>query len=95
MQRQDSSLLAAALEAIGPRWRPYESYGFQIEMKYSAWRLGLKLREIPIVFTERREGNSENVGTLFGEALFGVLRLPFRKIRASRKNRSIGQMTQR
>ncbi len=74
-----------ALEAIDLDGVRMKGYGFQIEMKYSAWRLGLKLREIPIVFTERREGNSKMSGHIFGEALFGVLRLPFRKIRASRK----------
>ena len=58
-----------------------KGYGFQIEMKYSAWRLGLKVSEVSIIFTERREGVSKMNTGIFGEALWGVLKLPFRKIR--------------
>lgn len=58
-----------------------KGYGFQIEMKYTAWRLGLPIREEPIIFVERREGSSKMSGGIFGEALFGVLKLPFRRIR--------------
>ncbi len=59
-----------------------KGYGFQIEMKYSAWRLGLRLEEVSIIFTERQEGASKMSGGIFGEALFGVFALPFRRIRA-------------
>ena len=58
-----------------------KGYGFQIEMKYTAWRLGLKLREVSIVFVERREGVSKMSGGIFREAFFGVLGLPLRRIR--------------
>ena len=58
-----------------------KGYGFQIEMKYSAWRLGLRLSEVSIVFTERREGVSKMSTGIFGEALWGVLKLPLRRIR--------------
>ena len=58
-----------------------KGYGFQIEMKYSAWRLGLKVSEVSIIFTERREGVSKMNTGIFGEALFGVIKLPFRRIR--------------
>ena len=61
-----------------------KGYGFQIEMKYTAWRLGMKIAEVPIVFTERRLGVSKMSGGIFGEAFFGVLKLPFRRFR--RKN---------
>ena len=61
-----------------------KGYGFQIEMKYTAWRLGLRIKEVSIVFTERREGVSKMSGGIFGEALFGVMRLPLRRIRARR-----------
>ena len=57
-------------------------YGFQIEMKYTAWRLGMKIKEISIVFTERQEGASKMSGGIFGEAFFGVMKLPFRRIKA-------------
>ena len=58
-----------------------KGYGFQVEMKYTAWHLGLKVGEVPIIFTERREGASKMSGGIFGEAFFGVLKLPFRTIR--------------
>jgi len=70
-----------ALETIDLGAVRMKGYGFQIEMKYSAWRLGLRVREVSIVFVERREGISKMSGGIFGEAFFGVLRLPFRKIR--------------
>ena len=54
-------------------------------MKYSAWRLGMKLREESIIFTERREGASKMSGGIFKEALFGVMALPFRRIRAAKR----------
>lgn len=58
-----------------------KGYGFQIEMKYSAWKVGLRLKEESIIFVERRDGVSKMSGGIFREALFGVLALPFRKIR--------------
>ncbi len=70
-----------ALERIDLDAIRMKGYGFQIEMKYTAWRLGLRLREVSIVFTERREGASKMSGGIFGEALFGVMRLPLRRIR--------------
>ena len=56
-------------------------YGFQIEMKYSAWRLGFSIGEVSIIFIDRVEGSSKMSSGIFGEAFFGVLRLPFRKIK--------------
>lgn len=70
-----------ALEAMDLGDIRMKGYGFQIEMKYTAWRLGLPIREEPIIFVERREGSSKMSGGIFGEALFGVLKLPFRRIR--------------
>ena len=58
-----------------------KGYGFQIEMKYTAWKLGFKLKEIPIIFTERREGSSKMSGAIFREALFGVVGLRFRRLK--------------
>ncbi|MFI3279740.1 MAG: polyprenol monophosphomannose synthase [Rikenellaceae bacterium] len=63
-----------------------KGYGFQIEMKYSAIKLGFKLAEVSIIFTDRQEGTSKMSSGIFGEAFFGVLKLPLRKIRA-RKDR--------
>ena len=72
-----------ALETIDLDAIRMKGYGFQIEMKYSAWRLGMRLHEVPIIFTERREGQSKMSGNIISEALFGVLGLRFRKIRAA------------
>ena len=58
-----------------------KGYGFQIEMKYSAWRLGLKVSEVSIIFIDRQEGTSKMSSGIFGEAFWGVLKLPFRRIR--------------
>lgn len=74
-----------ALETLDLEAVRMKGYGFQIEMKYSAWRLGLRVREVSIVFVERREGVSKMSGGIFGEAFFGVLGLPFRRIRPRRK----------
>ena len=54
-------------------------YGFQIEMKYTAWKRGFRLREESIVFTDRELGTSKMSSSIFGEAFFGVLKLPFRR----------------
>lgn len=60
-------------------------YGFQIEMKYSAWKLGFRLTEVPIIFTDRTRGSSKMSSGIFGEAFWGVLRMRLRKIRPSQK----------
>lgn len=56
-------------------------YGFQIEMKYTAWKLGFKLQEVPIIFINRQKGTSKMSSGIFGEAFGGVIRLKFRRIR--------------
>lgn len=56
-------------------------YGFQVEMKYTAWKLGFRIDEVSIVFVDRTEGTSKMSGGIFGEAFWGVLRLPWRRIR--------------
>ena len=57
-----------------------KGYGFQIEMKYSAWKLGFRITEVPIIFTDRTRGSSKMSSGIFGEAFWGVLRMRFRKI---------------
>lgn len=56
-------------------------YGFQIEMKYTAWRLGFRIGEVSIIFVDRTAGTSKMSSGIFGEAFWGVLKLPFRRIR--------------
>ena len=60
-------------------------YGFQIEMKYSAWRLKYQIGEVSIIFIDRTEGTSKMSSGIFGEAFFGVLKLPFRRIRRRKR----------
>ena len=55
-------------------------YGFQIEMKFKTWRLGYKIVEVPIIFTDRKLGASKMSGGIFNEALWGVLRMKLRSI---------------
>ena len=68
------------LEAIELNAIRMKGYGFQIEMKYTAWKLGFKLKEVPIVFTNRQKGTSKMSGGIFGEAFWGVMALRFRTI---------------
>ena len=56
-------------------------YGFQVEMKYTAWKLDFRIKEVPIIFTERTQGASKMSGGIFREAVFGVLKLRFRTIK--------------
>ena len=57
-----------------------KGYGFQIEMKYSTYKLGFKITEVPIIFVNRKAGTSKMSGSIFGEAFWGVLKLRFWKI---------------
>ncbi len=52
-----------------------KGYGFQIEMKYTAFKLGFKLQEVPIIFANRKEGTSKMSSSIFGEAFWGVLKM--------------------
>jgi len=67
------------LEGIDLDGVKMKGYGFQIEMKYTAWKKGFKLKEVPIIFTNRQKGTSKMSGGIFGEAFWGVLGLRFRK----------------
>lgn len=53
----------------------FKGYGFQIEMKYTAYKIGFRIKEVSVVFVNRREGTSKMSGGIFGEAFFGVMRL--------------------
>ena len=52
-----------------------KGYGFQIEMKFKTWKYGFKIVEIPIIFTDRKEGTSKMSGGIFGEAFTGVIKM--------------------
>ena len=53
----------------------FKGYAFQIEMKYTAYKIGFKIKEVPVIFVNRVEGTSKMSGGIFSEALFGVIRL--------------------
>lgn len=53
----------------------FKGYAFQIEMKFTAWKFGFKVEEVPIVFTDRQEGKSKMSGGIFNEAFWGVIKL--------------------
>jgi len=63
------------LETINFNKIKHIGYGFQIEMKYIAWKLGFKLQEVPIIFTDRTEGTSKMSKGILKEAIFGVIKL--------------------
>lgn len=74
------------LESIDLDAVKMKGYGFQIEMKYTAWRLGFNIKEVSIVFVERTRGVSKMSSGIFGEAFWGVLGLRFRSIKAKQQN---------
>lgn len=69
------------LEAINLNAVRFVGYAFQIEMKYTTWRLGFRVKEIPIIFTDRTEGVSKMNRGIFKEAVLGVIKLRFKRIR--------------
>ena len=74
------------LEAIALENIRMKGYGFQIEMKYNAYKLGFKVVEVPIIFVDRTEGTSKMSSGIFGEAFWGVIKMRFRKIRRGNQN---------
>jgi len=60
-------------------------YGFQIEMKFTAWKLGFKIVEVPIIFTDRKLGASKMSGGIFNEALWGVANMKLKSLFVSYK----------
>jgi dolichol-phosphate mannosyltransferase len=71
---------AKVLRAIDFDKIKFVGYAFQIEMKYTAWKLGFKIKEVPIVFTDRTEGVSKMSKGIIKEAFLGVLQMRFKKI---------------
>ncbi len=63
------------LEAIPLDKVQFIGYAFQIEMKYRAWKLGFKLKEVPITFVDRKEGVSKMSKGIVKEAIFGVWKM--------------------
>ena len=65
-----------------------KGYGFQIEMKFKAWKLGFKIIEVPIIFINRESGSSKMSGGIMSEALIGVIRMKISSLR-TRYNKHI------
>lgn len=53
----------------------FKGYAFQIEMKFLAWKMNARIVEVPIIFTDRKQGQSKMSGGIFNEAFFGVLKM--------------------
>ena len=66
------------LENILPNQIKSVGYSFQIEMKFIAWKLGYRIVEIPIIFTDRKMGSSKMSGGIFNEAIWSVIRMKIR-----------------
>jgi len=68
------------LETINLERIKFKGYAFQIEMKFTAWKHGFKIRETPIIFTNRQVGTSKMSGGIFNEALWGVIGMKLRSL---------------
>ncbi|HLN20006.1 MAG TPA: polyprenol monophosphomannose synthase [Bacteroidales bacterium] len=68
------------LEKLKPEHIKSIGYGFQIEMKFTAWKMGFNIVEIPIIFTDRKLGSSKMTGGIFNEALWGVMKMKLNSI---------------
>lgn len=66
------------LEAIDLDKIRFRGYAFQIEMKFTAFKMGCRIKEVPIIFVNRVLGTSKMNSSIFGEAVFGVLQLRIR-----------------
>ena len=53
----------------------FKGYAFQIEMKFTAYKCGFKIIEVPVIFINRELGTSKMNSSIFGEAIFGVIKL--------------------
>lgn len=65
------------LESIDLDKIRFKGYAFQIEMKFTAWKLGFNIEEVPIIFTDRKKGTSKMSGGIFNEAVWGVITMKF------------------
>lgn len=77
------------LEAINLDDIRFSGYAFQIEMKFTSWKLGFKVKEVSIVFTDRTEGASKMSTGIFKEAVLGVIKLRWQSIVNRKKYRPV------
>lgn len=64
-----------ALETIPLDQIKFIGYAFQVEMKFTTWKYGFKMIEVPIIFTDRTKGTSKMSANIFKEAIFGVIQM--------------------
>nr|WP_262916324.1 polyprenol monophosphomannose synthase [Ornithobacterium rhinotracheale] len=69
-----------ALESLDLNKIEFKGYGFQIEMKYKIWKKGLKIVEVPIIFTDRTLGESKISNSIIKEGFFGVIKLKYKSL---------------
>ena len=77
------------LESINLDSVKMKGYGFQIEMKFTTWKLGFNIIEVPIIFTDRKQGTSKMSGGIFSEAVWGVIKMKFGSFFKNYKPKSI------
>lgn len=68
------------LETINLDEIQFVGYAFQIEMKFKAWKYGFNVIEVPVIFTDRSEGESKMSGGIFYEAVLGVINMKIRSV---------------
>ena len=70
----------AVLEAINFDMISFVGYAFQIEMKFAAWKLGFKIREVPIIFRDRKIGVSKMSKGIIKEGVLGVIKIQLKSM---------------
>ncbi len=75
------------LENIGLDNIKFVGYAFQVEMKYKSWKMGYRIEEVPIIFTDRTEGTSKMNSSIFKEAVWGVIQLRLMAMTGKIKNK--------
>ncbi|MBZ4190967.1 polyprenol monophosphomannose synthase [Niabella sp. 3A5MI-3] len=78
---------AKVLRAINFDNISFVGYAFQIEMKYATWKLGFKIKEVPIIFQDRTEGQSKMSKGILKEGILGVLNLRWQSLFKNYRNR--------
>lgn len=73
------------LQAIGLDNIRFVGYAFQIELKFNAWKLGFKIKEVSVIFTDRTKGVSKMDSSIFSEAIFGIIKMKIRSLFTKQK----------
>ena len=82
------------LETINLDKVKFVGYAFQIEMKFTSWKFGFKIKELPIIFTNRILGESKMSTGILSEAVFGIIRMKFRSYFKSYKQSAVANQTE-